>query len=562
MRTRRALGTATAVAVLLAGGTSPARADVESANLPGGTSITAGMATPAEGALVAASPGDVDVTGTASVGQGQAVVNTALIYVVDASGSTQQGGGCGGNQNNDSFSNTILDCEIAAAKALNQQAAGTGTVGEVGLVVFGNTAVPADVGPAVGQQSITGPGTDVNGTGGPDVEEVLSSILIGGVTRFTSRSVGSGTNFEAAVQAACGLAQQTTMANVVVAFLSDGAAGTGGYALDDVPCGPKPATFQTFAVGTGASCLNTGGGRGSLAQIAAATGGTCTQVTNLATLPDVLPGVIGAELARLTLTVDGGSPVDISADATPSLPQPGPVSVNYAVTVPGLGAGVHELCVTAHGTDGGGVGSVTDCHSVTVAGISLSPANETRTTGPTHTVTATVAAGSDGGVAGVPVTFEIVSGPNAGTTSSATTGANGQAPFTYSAAQGPGGLGTDVIEACFTDDQGTTACATATKTWDDTTPPVLACSAGPNPSGNQPPAGGSFAGFYTLTATDDLDPQVTLTLTDPVSGAVFGPFPSGTQVKLTRAPGATPSQSPGAGANEWHITVQGQPVLT
>ena len=43
-------------------------------------------------------------------------------YVVDRSGSTSNTNGCGGNQNGDSASNTVLDCEIAAGRALNQEA--------------------------------------------------------------------------------------------------------------------------------------------------------------------------------------------------------------------------------------------------------------------------------------------------------------------------------------------------------------------------------------------------------------------------------------------------------
>ncbi len=244
------------------------------------------------------------------------------------------------------------------------------------------------------------------------------------------------------------------------------------------------------------------------------------------------------------------------------------MSVGYTLSVPRLAPGSHDLCVTAEGGDGGGAGSVTDCHSVTVAGVSLSPptaTNELGTPGQTHTVTATVSAGADGGVGGVPVSFSIAAGPNAGSTSTATTDANGEAVFAYTARQGPDGLGTDDIRACFTDDQGTTACATATKTWGDTTPPEVACGAGTNPSGNEVGTGGrglSSDGFYTLTATDAVDPNPSVTITDTASGATFGPFPTGTTVKITRAPGATPDQKPGAGTVDWHITVNGDPVLT
>jgi hypothetical protein len=76
--------------------------------------------------------------------------------------------------------------------------------------------------------------------------------------------------------------------------LSDPAKGAGTKLRD-----PTEATFQTFAFGANASCTNTGYGRGRLGQIAAATGGTCTRVTDIATLPDVVPGVIDSQLTKL-----------------------------------------------------------------------------------------------------------------------------------------------------------------------------------------------------------------------------------------------------------------------
>lgn len=537
-------------------------AQAASGNLPGGTSISVGITSPASGALYASPPGNVSLSGTASVGTGVPVADTTLVYVVDRSGSTASGAGCGGNQNGDGASNTILDCEIAAGRALNQQAIAAGTVDEVGVVFFDSSASIRDVGPTTaGTQGLTGPATDANGNSSPDVEEVLRSATFGG-----------NTNFEAAVQQACGLMQQSTNSNRIVVFLSDGVATTGGNALDDLPCNPKTAKFQTFAVGSGSSCNDTGGGRGSLAQIASATGGTCTPVTNVASLPSIIPGLIASQLTGLRLTIDGGAPSDISSSATPSLPQTGPASVTFTTTVSGLAPGNHTLCVTAVGTDGGGEGSVQDCTEVVVATISLSPptaTNELGTPGQTHTVTATVAAGADGGVPGVSVSFSIPSGPNAGATSSATTNASGEATFTYTAAQGLAGLGTDTIRGCFTDSQATEACDTATKAWVDTTAPTVTCTPTTNPSGenvpaagNNPSAGQNPDGFYVLTATDAVDPNPTITLADSASSSTFGPFASGTKIKLTQAPGAKPDQKPGPGVIDFHITINGDGSVT
>lgn len=390
--------------------------------------------------------------------------------------------------------------------------------------------------------------------------------------RLQTAGIGGNTNFEAAVQQACALVQQSTNPNNIVVFLSDGEATAGANAINDLPCSPQDATFHTFAVGSGSSCANTGGGRGSLAQIAAATGGTCTNVTNVANLPGVVPGIIASQLTKLELTVDGGAPQDISGSASPGLPQAGPASVSYSTTVPGLAPGNHTLCVTAHGSDGGGAGSVTHCHDVVVASITLAPAtenNELGTPGQTHTVTATVAAGADGGVSGVTVGFSIGSGPNAGASDSATTNAAGEATFTYTATQGLAGLGTDTIEGCFTDSQSTTVCDQAQKRWIDTTAPTVTCEPTTNPSGDNvpsagdnPKAGQNPDGFYVLTATDAVDPSPQLTLADSASPATFGPFASGTKIKLTQAPGATPTQKPGTGVIDWQIRTKGDGALT
>jgi hypothetical protein len=538
-----------------------AQADTTHGNLPGGTSISVGISAPTDGALIASPPGDVSLSGTASVGQGVPVANTTLVYVVDRSGSTQTLNGCGGNQNGDSRSNSVLDCEIAAARALNDQAIASGTVGQVGAVFFDSAAQIQDASAAAGFQGLTGPATDADGNFNPDIED-----------RLQTATIGENTDFEAAVRQACALVQQSTNPNNIVVFLSDGVATDGGNALDDVPCGPKTATFHTFAVGSGSSCTDTGGGRGSLQQIAADTGGSCTVVTNVASLPDVVPGLIASQLTKLELTVDGGAPQDISGSTSPSLPQNGPASVTYSTSVSGLASGNHTLCVTAHGSDGGGTGSVTHCHDVVVATITLTPAtedNELGTSGQTHTVTATVAAGSDGGVSGVTVGFSIGSGPNAGASDSATTDAAGEATFTYTARQGLAGLGTDAIEGCFTDSQNTTVCDQAQKRWVDTTAPTVRCEPATNPSGenipsagDNPKAGQNPDGFYVLTATDAVDPSPQLTLADTGSTATFGPFASGTKIKLTQAPGATPMQKPGTGAIDWQIRTKGDGSLT
>ena len=73
-------------AALIAATTGSALAGTVSGNLPSGTNISVAINTPANGAVL--SPGPVAISGTASIGVGVPVPRTALVYVLDASGST------------------------------------------------------------------------------------------------------------------------------------------------------------------------------------------------------------------------------------------------------------------------------------------------------------------------------------------------------------------------------------------------------------------------------------------------------------------------------------------
>jgi hypothetical protein len=100
--------------------------------------------------------------------------------------------------------------------------------------------------------------------------------------------------------------------------------------------------------------------------------------------------------------------------------------------------------------------------------------------------------------------------------------------------------------------------------------PVAACVETVNPHGeNVPPAGSTTLpgpsggqnedGFYLIGSNTGVDVFVV----DLGTGTVFGPYPSGTVVKYTQSPGATPnekkigSDSGQAGAVEVHIQGQG-----
>ena len=344
--------------------------------LPGGSSIEVSITSPANGAIVPQGP--VTVSGSASVGQGVPVANTVLVYVLDLSGSTQTivpGTLCGA-QNFDPPANSILDCEIAAAKALNNAAIGLGTVFEIAAVGFGGLSFPngqiqsafiLDLSPATLVQHLIPPNGLGTGTNRA-LDEALFRVSDGGqIQLFSPANVGSSTNYWAAVQRAVEVANESTATNKVVVFLSDGlstAGGPAGQPVSAVLGSASGITFHTFAIGADAACTTTQATKGTLQEIADATGGTCTELSNPQDAIDVLPQVIGSSLTGVSVSVDGGgfSP----AATTPGVPLTGPASANWQFTTSALTPGDHQLCAKASGTDGGGAGSVSECITVHV----------------------------------------------------------------------------------------------------------------------------------------------------------------------------------------------------
>jgi hypothetical protein len=524
--------------------------------LPASTEVSVTIEAPPEGTLIASPPGTVLLKGTAAVGQGAAAPGT-IVFAVDVSQPTEVGSE--GTCESGTGSSTILGCELAAALQVNAQA-DPAKVTQVGVVIFGGAGQASDIATAVADMSGTAGDQQFVPPGG-DVVTVLSSITSGNVMKFTPRSVSKvAPSFGAGLQAAGALAGDGSGKTVV--FLSNGANGVGPAV--SAATFPPGVVVRAFALGDH-DCAVDASGFGSLADVAArgAAGSTCQRLATLADLPDVTVAET-THLTSLAVIVDGGTPMDVSATTVPALPQDGPTSVAYSSLVEGLEPGLHQLCVEALGVDAGGEGSVRACVQVKVASIALEPSqhvSELGTPAQTHTVVATVAAGTAGGVADVPVSFNISSGPNVGGMATVTTDASGKASFTYTARQHLDGLGTDVITACFTDGQGTSACAEATQRWQDTTPPVPSCVPGPNPGGNVPGSSGNGgqnpSGFYLLAAVDAVDPDPQVFLRDTGSDTVFGPFHGGVAVKYTQAPGASPGQKTMAGAVAWHITGKG-----
>jgi hypothetical protein len=330
-------------------------------NLPGGTLIEVDIDDPVTCTdffiPVGETTLDVDVSGTASVGEGVIIKDTTVVYVMDVSGSMSASAGvdCDGDTVND----TRLVCEKEGVKAANTAAADpNSSVDETGLASFATTGTAHDVDlGTAGTQYIVAPGYDGNTNSTPDIEDVAFGLAAGGNTCYHC----------GLSQALTVLASSTNAVNIVI-FMSDGGNNTGpNVSTLSGSFGPG-TTIHSFAMGTGVNCTSGAepGGRGSLAQVAALTpGGTCTQVTDMSKLADLITEAIGSTLDSLEIEVDGGGKSNIdNADIDPDLPQDGPATVDYDTTVSDLSAGDHEICVTANGTDAGGSGSVEECVTI------------------------------------------------------------------------------------------------------------------------------------------------------------------------------------------------------
>jgi hypothetical protein len=170
------------------------------------------------------------------------------------------------------------------------------------------------------------------------------------------------TAFSAGIAAACEVLAGAGNENRLVVFLSDGS-NRGGEAVASVlPCDPA-AVFQTFAAGSQASCEEPTP-LGGLDVVAELSDGSCTTVTDLTQLPEILGAVVVPQITRVELTIDGGDPIDLSDSLSDTLPRSGPATVEIDHAIPALSAGDHDLCVTVYGSDAGGTGSVSSCSPV------------------------------------------------------------------------------------------------------------------------------------------------------------------------------------------------------
>ncbi|MFC2014633.1 hypothetical protein ACFLUP_01425 [Chloroflexota bacterium] len=130
-----------------------------------------------------------------------------------------------------------------------------------------------------------------------------------------------------------------------------------------------------------------------------------------------------------------------------------------------------------------------------------------------------------------------------------------------------------------TDANGCTTTASATVNPGDIEPPDISCDLGVNPNGkvipgkNRDDKGSPVNpdGFYKITVDDNCEPIPDFYVSyvgAPEDFEPYGPFVSGTTIKITQAPGTIPSikdigspEKGGATAVECHITVPDEPVI-
>ncbi len=199
--------------------------------------------------------------------------------------------------------------------------------------------------------------------------------------------------------------------------------------------------------------------------------------------------------------------------------------------------------------------------------VEVTPEFAENVVGSDHTVTVTVT--YDGlPTTGITVDFFVLAGPNVGLFLSGFTDPVGQISFEYT---GSGGVGTDEIQVCATSQAGDQTCRTDIfKDWVPlpNTPPAASCVETVNPSGAKTPPAGSTTlpgplggqnedGFYELVGVDNEDGTAVVFVTNASGSATFGPFASGSVVKITEAE-RTPTARPMGGPNSAvaaHITL-------
>jgi uncharacterized protein YegL len=418
---------------------------------------------------------------------------------------------------------------------------------------------------------------------GASVDAPLSSDANAAKAAIDALNASGGTNHSAAISTGqAQLAGSLPGNSKTMVIMTDGMTTVGGDASDDAAAA-RAAGTEIFGIGLGsvdsaeirdwttdpdATHYYEAPSPAQLQEIFEAIGAAIVvpAATNVTVIDTVAPqfSVSGAAASK-------GSVNQAGNQLTWTIDELGTESVTLTFTathLPAAGGGVLAVNPSVAYSD-------TEGHVVTfgnptvnvrgcAAAVDVEPeheVNELGTPGQTHAVTATVTDDFGDPVANTAVTFAILSGPNTGAAGGANTSAAGTADFAYPATQGLAGLGTDTIRGCFTHAAGHQVCDDVLKDWVDTTPPVVTCQPTNNPGGGTVPPAGNEDGFFVLTATDAVDPNPQVFVSDSAGTAVFGGFASGTKIKLVQAPGATPNQKPGVGDIDWRITLEGDALV-
>jgi hypothetical protein len=340
----------------------------ETDNLPGGTSISISINNPSDGQVfqLAGLGVDVNIDGDASIGEGDPIKDTTIVYILDISGSMNIASGvdCNGDNVITLASNgpdSRLNCAKIGISDANQEATlANSSVDESGVGTFAFNGIPRDVDLGlVGTQLIVNPDHDGNSNTTPDIEDVVNGLTANG-----------GTNYYGGLTAADTILGASGNDNAVIIFISDGQNNQGLNVDTFTPVNfPANTIINAFAIGNNVACDTTSfpSTRGNLDDVAAKgdTGSSCEQVTDVSTLADIITESIGSSMTAIDVNIDAGG--NIPADSTiPLLPVDGPNNVMYAHLASSLGAGSHDICATAFGNDAGGSGSVEECVTIFV----------------------------------------------------------------------------------------------------------------------------------------------------------------------------------------------------
>ena len=235
-----------------------------------------------------------------------------VVIVIDISGSTFGTffGTSVGDPNNDGFSDTILDIEIASVLAFQQDLISRGVTANLSVIAFESTSQILDMDPSTpGLDLATSPTADNDGNGVTDFEEVVRSLMTTG-----------GTAFEPPLQDAIQVFNTlgTAAGDGTLVFLSD------GIPFDGLPMpayADEVATLNGLGVTSRAFLIDSG--------FLGATGLMNLQVIDPGAVVVTSSDALVTELSNLGVS-SGQSFVDIVL----SQPAPEPFTVTFA-TSPG-----------------------------------------------------------------------------------------------------------------------------------------------------------------------------------------------------------------------------------